>query len=455
MLQQIFGKLPGSAESATLAAVLGGGDLMFAEPASGALRRLSVLVEVADTVTRRLSLDHQLPRLIELITEALDAERATLFLHDSDTSELFSRAARGEDLAEIRIPQTVGIAGSVFGSGIAEIINDAYQDPRFNPVVDRRTGYHTKNELCVPLRNLSGQIIGVTEVLNKRSGAFNEIDTALLEAINRHAASALEQAHLMERLEKARQEELELLAITEAISTELHLDTLLARIVAATTQLLDAERSTLFIYDPRKDELWSKVAEGSEQNEIRIPASAGIAGAAFTSGDVLNIPDAYADPRFNAEIDRISGFRTRNLLNVPVLDRSGERLGLVQVLNKRGGQFTQTDIRRLKAFCADIAIAIQNARLFSDVLELKNYNESILKSLTNGVITLNQQLVIAKVNEAAQRILGLSLELLVDRPAEQVFGNLNPWITRSLEFVAKMGATDYCGGSGFLDNGIS
>jgi adenylate cyclase len=128
---------------------------------------------------------------------------------------------------------------------------------------------------------------------------------------------------------------------------------------------------------------------------------------------------------------------------VPVLDRSGERLGLVQVLNKRGGQFTQTDIRRLKAFRADIAIAIQNARLFSDVLELKNYNESILKSLTNGVITLNQQLVITKVNEAAQRILGLSLELLVDRPAEQVFGNLNPWITRSLEFVAKMGATDY------------
>ena len=75
----------------------------------------------------------------------------------------------------------------------------------------------------------------------------------------------LEQAHLVERLEQARREEVELLAITEALSTELHLDTLLARIVRATTQLLDAERSTLFIYDPRKDELWSKVAEGSEQ----------------------------------------------------------------------------------------------------------------------------------------------------------------------------------------------
>jgi adenylate cyclase len=442
MLRQLLSKSPGSPRSLSLAAVLDA-DPTLAQASAGAIRCLSVLVEVADTVTQRLSLDYQLPRLIELITEALDAERATLFLHDSDTGELFSRAARGDDVAEIRIPQMGGIAGSVFGSGLAEMIRDAYQDPRFNTEVDRRTGYRTNNILCVPLRNLDGQVIGVTEVLNKRSGGFTELDKALLEAINRHAASALEQAHLVERLERARQEELELLAVTEAISTELHLDTLLARIVGATTQLLDAERSTLFIYDPKGDELWSKVAEGSGQKQIRIPASAGIAGAAFTSGEVLNISNAYEDPRFNPEIDRISGFRTRNLLNVPVLDRSGERLGLVQVLNKRGGRFTQIDIRRLKAFCADIAIAIQNARLFSDVLALKNYNESILKSLSNGVITLDQQLIIAKVNEAAQRILGLSSELLVDRPAEQVFGNRNPWITRSLEFVARMGATDY------------
>ena len=268
---------------------------------------------------------------------------------------------------------------------------------------------------------------------------------ALLEAISRQAASALEQAQMKERLEQARREELELLEITEAISTELHIDTLLTRIVAAATQLLDAERSTLFVYEDRaQDELWSRVAEGTEQRQIRIPANAGIAGLRPSrSGEVLNIPDAYADPRFNPEIDRRSGFRTRNLLNVPVIDRTGERLGVLQVLNKRGGQFTQVDIRRLKAFSAAIAVALENANLFSDVLALKNYNESILKSLSNGVVTLDRLCVIVKVNEAAQRILGLSSEALVDRPAQQAFGNLNAWITRSLEFVARMGATDY------------
>jgi adenylate cyclase len=425
-----------------LAALLGS-ESVPAAALGDAVRRLSVLVEVADTVTQRLSLDHQLPRLIELIVEALDAERATLFLHDADAGELFSRVAGGEGVSEIRMPQNVGIAGSVFGSGVAEIITDAYRDARFNPEVDRRTGYRTRDILCVPLRNRADQVIGATQVLNKRSGPFTTADMALLEAISRHAATALEQAQMMERLEQARREELELLAITEAISTELHLDTLLVRIVAAATQLLDAERSTLFVYDPSTDELWSRVAEGTEHRQIRLPANAGIAGAAFISGDVLNIPNAYADPRFNRDFDRRSGFRTRNLLNVPVIDRTGERLGVVQVLNKRGGQFTQVDIRRLKAFSAGIAVTLENARLFSDVLALKNYNESILKSLSNGVVTLDRECVIVKINEAAQRILGLSSEALVDRPAEQAFGNLNAWITRSLEFVARMGATDY------------
>jgi adenylate cyclase len=433
----------GIANARTLAGLLGDGEPISPDGLGGEIRRLWVLAEVADTVAHKLSLDHQLPRLIELIAEALDSERATLFLHDPETGELFSRVARGEGVTEIRMPQNVGVAGCVFGSGVAEIVGDAYQDPRFNPAVDHRTGYRTRNMLCVPLLNRAHSVIGVTQVLNKRSGEFSQADLALLESINRHAASALEQAQLAERLEQTRREELELLAVTEAISNELHIDALLVRIAAGATQLLDAERSTLFVYDQSKDELWSKVAEGNEQKQIRIPASAGIAGAAFTGGKLVDVPDAYADPRFNPEVDRLSGFRTRNLLAMPVIDRAGERLGVVQVLNKRGGPFTQTDMRRLRAFSAGFAVALENARLFSDVLALKNYNEGILKSLSDGVITLDQQLIIAKVNEAAQRILRLSSEALVDRPADQAFGNLNGWITRSLQYVARIGATDY------------
>jgi adenylate cyclase len=420
------------------------------------VRRLRVLAEVADTVTQQLSLDHQLPRLIDLITDALDAERATLFLYDRDTGELFSRVLHGEEVAEIRIPGSAGIAGAVFEAGAAEIIPDAYQDHRFHPEIDRRTGYHTRNILCVPLRNRGGERIGVTQVLNKRSGAFADADLALAEAINRHAASALEQAFLVERLEQAQREEIEILTIAEAISTELHLDVLFSRIMAAATQLLNAERSTLFLYDAETDELWSQVAEGTGQKEIRIPASAGIAGAAFAGTEVQIVPDVYADARFNRAIDRASGYRTRNILAAPITDKSGDRLGVVQVLNKRGGAFTPLDVRRAKAFCAQIAVAIQNAQLFSDVLSLKNYNESILKSLSNGVITLDQNLHIVKINEAAQRILGTTADDVLNRPAAQVFGNRNPWVTRSLDYVVSIGASDYHADTDFqLPDGTS
>jgi adenylate cyclase len=425
-----------------LVAMLRSGDRSAVEGAIGAVRQLAVLAEVADTVTQHLSLDRQLPRLIELIADALDADRATLFLHDPETGELFSRVARGTGIAEIRIPDGSGISGAVFRSGTTEIIADVYRDARFNQEIDRQTGYRTRNVVCAPLIGSLGETIGVTQVLNKREGPFTEDDAALLEAINRQAASALDQARMLERLDQLRREEEELIEITEAISSELHLDALLARIMAGATKLLDAERSTLFVYDPHTNELWSKVAEGAGE-PIRIPADAGIAGAAFIGGEVLNIADAYADPRFNQQIDRHSGFHTRNILSAPVIDRAGERLGVVQVLNRRGGPFNAGDVRRLKAFCAEIAVAIQNAQLFSDVLALKNYNESILKSLSNGVVTLDDGLVVAKANEAAQRILGIPGELLLGRPAQQVFGNLNGWITASLAYVARMGAADY------------
>ena len=108
-------------------------------------RHLSVLVEVADTVTRGYRSIISCLALIDLIVEALGAERATLFLHDADAGELFfAGGSRRRRVRDPHMPQGVGIAGSVFGSGVAEIIDDVYRDPRFNPEVDRQPGYRTR-----------------------------------------------------------------------------------------------------------------------------------------------------------------------------------------------------------------------------------------------------------------------------------------------------------------------
>jgi adenylate cyclase len=138
------------------------------------------------------------------------------------------------------------------------------------------------------------------------------------------AASALENAHLYERVEKARAEEAQLLEVTNAIASELHLDALLTKIISVTTSMLEADRSSLFLYDKKTNELWSRVAEGLQSKEIRIPSSAGIAGACFTSGETINIPDSYADPRFNPAVDKKTGYHTRTILCMPVVNKEGE-----------------------------------------------------------------------------------------------------------------------------------
>ena len=100
----------------------------------------------------------------------LNADRATLFLNDEKTNELFSRVAMGEGIGEIRLPNTAGIAGSVFTSGETMNIPYAYADLRFNPSFDKQTGYFTRSILCVPVINKNGKVIGCTQVLNKKGG---------------------------------------------------------------------------------------------------------------------------------------------------------------------------------------------------------------------------------------------------------------------------------------------
>ncbi|HBL15897.1 MAG: guanylate cyclase [Elusimicrobia bacterium GWA2_69_24] len=410
------------------------------------LDRVSALAEVYNKVSDTLSLNVLLPRLMAIVTEALHSDRSTLFLNDFDTAELYSRIAEGESVGEIRFPNHLGIAGAIFTKGVSEIIPDAYADPRFNQAVDKKTGYRTRNILCAAIR-AKGKVIGVTQVLNKKEGDFTEDDLTFLEALTGQAAAALQNAQLHERVEKAHKEETQLLEVTSSIASELNLDVLLKKIVGVTTEMLSADRSTLFLFDPKTDQLWSRIAEGIGMREIRIPSGAGIAGSCFKSGSVINIPDAYADARFNQAVDKKTGYRTRNILCMPIMKKEGggpgAGLGVLQVLNKKSGPFAPGDEARLKAFAAQAAIALENAKLFEDVTNERNYNESILKSLSNGVVTLNAERKVVKVNNAAQKMLKLRLEDAAGRPAAEVFaGEGNAWVLQSLDRVVASGKTD-------------
>jgi adenylate cyclase len=127
--------------------------------------------------------------------------------------------------------------------------------------------------------------------------------------------------------------------------------------------LLSAERASLFLVDEARGELWSKVARDvhGEMIEIRIPRTAGVAGSVFTSGTTENIPDAYADPRFDSNADRESGFVTRGTLCVPLRDAGGEIFGVAQALNKQGGGvFAADDIERFETFMRSMSVILES-----------------------------------------------------------------------------------------------
>lgn len=406
------------------------------------LRRSSALADIANRVSDTLSLDVLFPRLMAVVTEALNADRSSLFLYDAEADELFSRVMQGDTIGEIRFPSNVGVAGAVFASGEAVIIADAYADPRFNQEVDRHTGYHTRNILCVPIRNKKRELIGITQVLNKQGGDFDAEDQRLLEGLSLQASAALENAHLFEKVERAQREEAMLLEVSSSIVSEINLDPLLMKILAAATTLLDADRGTLFLYDATYHELFSRVAGGIAGDEIRFPANAGIAGECFSSGRVINIADAYNDPRFNPEVDRQTGYRTHSMLCMPIVARGERKIGVMQILNRKGGIFGIADERRLRAFSAQAAVAIENAQLFDQVSAARNYNEAILHSMNNAVLTLDANGKLTKVNAAARRILRSSAEQLVGKMLDVHFTGRNGWVAKSLEKVRSSGTTD-------------
>ena len=127
--------------------------------------------------------------------------------------------------------------------------------------------------------------------------------------------------------------------------------------------ILDAERASLFLVDDEHDELWSKVARGAENEllEIRFPKTAGIAGAVLTSGEIINIPDAYADDRFNRNADEETGLVTRSILCVPLRTGDNTVFGVAQILNKKSGEpFDERDEQRFEEFMSSMGVILES-----------------------------------------------------------------------------------------------
>ena len=179
------------------------------------------------------------------------------------------------------------------------------------------------------------------------------------------------------------------------------LEELLFYIIQSVTKILDADRSTLFLMDHDNEELFSTIAEGMEGKEIRIPVGRGIAGAVARTRETILIPDAYDDERFNPDVDKKTGYRTRNILCMAMCNIENKVIGVIQVLNKNHGDFSPDDITLLTGFCTHAAVSLESTILYTqmeqlvakrtqDLQEALQSNRDILENTRDGMLVVDK-----------------------------------------------------------------
>ncbi|MEO6259439.1 MAG: SpoIIE family protein phosphatase, partial [Thermoanaerobaculia bacterium] len=196
------------------------------------------------------------------------------------------------------------------------------------------------------------------------------------------------------------------------------LDDLLTVIVEKSSAVVEAERTTVFIYDPERERLWSRVAQGVEGDTIEVAIGSGVVGDVARTRKMANIPDAYADPRFHREIDKKTSFRTAAILCAPVLDSKGRLLGVIESINKAtAARFDEQDEKLMDALAAHAAVAIQRAQATEVQLDHERFEQSL--RVANEI----QMRMLPKGEIALPDDAAFAMRAYI-RPARQVGGDL-------------------------------
>jgi len=175
--------------------------------------------------------------------------------------------------------------------------------------------------------------------------------------------------------------------VGRVITSEVDRDRLFEVIIYQTNEVMESIRSTVFLHDEKADQLWSLVGVGLKRREIRIPSDYGVAGWVFQHRAPVTVNDAYNDPRFYSEVDRKSGFRTRNIMCVPLVSWAGHCIGALQSLNKRSGDFTDDDMELLAFISNYVTIALENMKFFEELKDLNKAMERAINHLSHELKT--------------------------------------------------------------------
>lgn len=421
---------------------------------------LSMLENVLDSQGFDAILDEMLRSITIKTGELLGADTTTIFLKDEDRNQLWSIVAQDKKggSREIRIPADHGsIAAEVATTkAVINIPHDLFDDPRSegSKKTYRETGYRTYTMLALPLLNEQGELVAVVQLLNKLKITANP-DAPLEDRIDKNGFSEkdekdfedfapsiqiiLESSQSLRRATQRQRAAQALISATNSLSkSSLDLEETLAKVMDEAKQLMNAHRSTLWLIDNDRGDLWTKLPNNGTLKEVRLPIDLhSFAGKVAATGKPVNIGfDIYDNPNSDTskETDQKFGYRTCSLLCMPVFNADGELIGVTQLINKQKqgefpeynpthwpvapecwrASFNRTDQEFMAAFNIQAGVALQNAKLFATVKQQEQMQRDILRSLSDGVISTDKEGKIIAVNESARELLGLDANVRLE-----------------------------------------
>jgi len=386
------------------------------------------VLTAVSALTEELELQKATALVVMTVRELLRCDRATLFMVDNEHQQLWSFHNLDDKGRRIRMPLNKGVAG--WAAEKAEIVNiiDAYDDPRFNKQVDIITGYRTRNLLCYPVRR-GNQVIAVIQAINKKHGKFNEEDSLMIALLGRQAGIHLMHGTMYEQLRQSEMRAYILFQVSRDLNTKLRAADIFESVTNGARRFMQCDRATLFITEPQRRELFSlKTGSAEEFDVIAVPFGQGICGHVAVTGLPTNIPDAHSVPFFDPSHDQRTGYKTKSVLCVPIIDptrrskfETGYCLGVLECINKHqehditqdvSGRtdepipFSKEDEDYLLSFASFVAVTIRNVMLNDQNTTQREHSKASLTISTAAALANTYSELVLHLQEDIPKALG-------------------------------------------------
>lgn len=375
-----------------------------------------LLLEVADVVNTTLDLDTTLRRVAELVRKVIDYEIFGILLLSEKSQELYFRFSLGharETAERIRVKVGEGVTGLAAQRGEAVLVDDVANDPRYISAVP-----NVRSELAVPLI-IKNRVIGVLDIESTQSGHFTEEHKRLLTLIASRMAVGIENARLYTRMTRQAKTLLLLNEIARELTSILNLDELLKRVGELLSKLIDFQMFSILLLDSSGETLQHRFSLRFQENihlKHDIPVGKGIVGAAVVQRQAILVGDVKKDPRYietNPE--------TRSELVVPLIYQENV-IGVLDLEHTRRNFFTEDHQRTMTTLAAQIAIAIENARLYEQIARQESRLERDL--------VMARELQVRLLPQARPKLRNLEIAAKFV-PARTIGGDLYDFLTYS------------------------